>query len=54
MIKVPDKYVSLYTTDKFINLVTGGRGGAKSFNIALFLLRLTYEKVTLYYTHVIQ
>ncbi len=44
MIKVPDKYVSLYTTDKFINLVTGGRGGAKSFNIALFLLRLTYEK----------
>jgi PBSX family phage terminase large subunit len=44
MIKVPAEFQSLYTTDKFINLVTGGRGGTKSFNVALFLLRLTYEE----------
>lgn len=44
MIQVPPEYQSLYTTKKFITLVTGGRGSTKSFNVALFLLRLTYEK----------
>lgn len=44
MIKVPDKYKTLYTTDKPIILITGGRGSAKSFNATTFAERLTFEK----------
>jgi len=44
MLKVPEEFKSLYTSPKSIHLVTGGRGSAKSFNVALFILRLTYEK----------
>lgn len=44
MIKVPECYKPIYTTDKPIILLTGGRGSAKSFNIATFTKRLTYEK----------
>lgn len=44
MLKVPEEYKSLYTSPKPIQLITGGRGSAKSFNVALFFVRLTYEK----------
>ncbi|HEX4888571.1 MAG TPA: phage terminase large subunit [Luteibaculaceae bacterium] len=43
IIKVPDVYRPLYTTQKPIILLTGGRGSAKSFNLNLWLKRLTYE-----------
>lgn len=37
-------YDPLYTnSDKFITLVTGGRGSAKSFNVTTFIQRLTFE-----------
>lgn len=39
------KYDPLYTnTDKFIILITGGRGSAKSFNATTFIERLTFTK----------
>ncbi len=44
MITVTDKYKPLYNTDKPIILITGGRGGAKSFQASLFLKRLTYKR----------
>ncbi|MDR1652499.1 MAG: phage terminase large subunit [Prevotellaceae bacterium] len=45
MIKIQDVYFPLYTNkDKFIILVTGGRGSGKSFNIAAFIERLSFEK----------
>jgi len=44
MLQVPTKYKHLYTTDKPIILVTGGRGSAKSFNTSLFIKRLSYEE----------
>jgi PBSX family phage terminase large subunit len=44
VLKVPDCYKPLYTSDKPIILITGGRASAKSFNASLFLKRLTYEK----------
>lgn len=44
MLKVPTEYKSLYTSKKLIQLITGGRGSIKSFSVALFILRLTYEK----------
>lgn len=44
ILKVNDKFKPLYTTDKKIIIVTGGRGSGKSFNTSLFLKRLTYEK----------
>lgn len=44
MIKVQNPYKELYTTKKPIILLTGGRGGGKSFNAALFCKRLTYQK----------
>ena len=38
-------YHPLYTNkDKFIVLITGGRGSGKSFEVARFLERLTFEK----------
>ena len=43
MIHVQDKFKTLYQTDKKIILLTGGRGGAKSFNASTFLERLTFE-----------
>lgn len=43
MIEVPEVYNPLYLTDKPIILITGGRGGAKSFCVATFIKRLTYE-----------
>ncbi len=43
-IPVSEKFHPLYTTDKPIILITGGRGSAKSFNTSLFAKRLTYEK----------
>ena len=37
-------YHPLYTdTDKFIILITGGRGSGKSFNVSAFVERLTFE-----------
>jgi PBSX family phage terminase large subunit len=42
-IPVNDVYKPLYTSTKPIILLTGGRGGAKSFNGSLFIKRLTYE-----------
>jgi phage terminase large subunit len=43
-IKVNPKYRPLYTNkDKFIFLVTGGRGSAKSFNVSTFTERLSFE-----------
>jgi phage terminase large subunit len=43
-IEVPDEYIPLWESDKFFNLITGGRGSTKSFNVAFFLLMLTFEK----------
>jgi len=43
-IKINPKYKPLYTvTNKFIFLVTGGRGSAKSFNVSTFIERLSFE-----------
>lgn len=44
MIKIPPKYKELYTTDKPIILITGGRGSAKSFNATTFAERLSFEQ----------
>lgn len=45
MITVQDKYKELYSdTEKFIILITGGRGSAKSYNASTFVERLTFEK----------
>ena len=44
MIKTQSVYDPLYQTNKRIILLTGGRGGAKSFNASTFLERLTFEK----------
>lgn len=44
-IKINPKYESLYSVeDKFIFLVTGGRGSAKSFNVSTFIERLSFEE----------
>lgn len=44
MIIPQDIYRPLYENkDKFIILVTGGRGSGKSFNVAAFIARLTFE-----------
>lgn len=43
-IVVPDPYLKLYTTKKPIILITGGRRSGKSFNVSLFLKRLSYER----------
>ncbi len=45
MIAVQPVYYPLYTNkDKFIILITGGRGSGKSFNASAFIERLTFEK----------
>jgi phage terminase, large subunit, PBSX family len=45
MIQVQPVYEPLYENeDKFIILVTGGRGSAKSFNVSTFLERLSFEE----------
>ena len=44
MIVPQEIYYPLYTdTDKFIILITGGRGSGKSFNASTFIERLTFE-----------
>jgi len=44
MIEPQAAYLPLYTNrDKFIVLVTGGRGSAKSFNLSTFIERLTFD-----------
>mgnify|MGYP002611224750 FL=1 len=44
MIEPQATYHPLYTdTDKFIILITGGRGSGKSFNASTFIERLTFE-----------
>lgn len=43
-LEVPPKFKILYTTQKPIILVTGGRAGTKSFNVALFISRLLFER----------
>ena len=42
-IELLPEYAPLYSTDKRYILLTGGRGSAKSFHVADFLLKLTYE-----------
>lgn len=45
-------YHPLYTDkEKFIILVTGGRGSGKSYNISAFIERLTFEKTSEQVTH---
>lgn len=44
MIETQPVYDILYTTNKRVILITGGRGGAKSFNVSTFLERLTFEE----------
>jgi phage terminase large subunit len=44
LIKVSEPYHPLYLSKKPIILITGGRGSGKSFQTALFLKRLTYQK----------
>ena len=44
-IKTQEIFNPLYTNkDKFIILVTGGRGSSKSYNITTFAERLSFEK----------
>lgn len=43
MIAIQPSYYPLYTSDKFITLITGGRGSAKSFNSSTFIERLSFE-----------
>lgn len=44
MIVPQEIYHPLYTDDeKFIILITGGRGSGKSFNASTFIERLTFE-----------
>lgn len=43
-IKVPKHFHELYTTDKPIILLTGGRGSGKSFTASTYTKRLTYER----------
>lgn len=44
MIKTLDPYIPLYENkDKFIILITGGRGSSKSFSVGTFIERLTFE-----------
>ena len=48
MIVPQEIYHPLYTdTDKFIILITGGRGSGKSFNASTFIERLTFEMTPL-------
>ncbi|MCU7583616.1 PBSX family phage terminase large subunit, partial [Riemerella anatipestifer] len=43
-IKTQEVYNPLYTNkDKFIILLTGGRGSAKSYNATTFVERLSFE-----------
>lgn len=42
-IKISEKYQPLYTSDDSLIIVTGGRGSGKSFAIADYACRLTYE-----------
>lgn len=45
MIEVQPVYNPLYENDdKFITLITGGRGSGKSFNASAFIERLTFEQ----------
>ena len=45
MIHPQDIYRPLYENkDKFITLVTGGRGSGKSFNVSTFIERLSYVR----------
>lgn len=45
MIQVQPPYKPLYTDkEKFIILITGGRGSGKSFNASTFIERLSFEK----------
>lgn len=45
MIEIQPPYEPLYSNkDKFITLITGGRGSAKSFNGMTFVQRLLFEK----------
>lgn len=44
MIQPQSVYLPLYTNrDKFIIIITGGRGSGKSFNVSTFIERLTFE-----------
>ncbi len=42
-VEINSKFKPLYTSKKRYFLLTGGRGSSKSFSIADYLLRLTYE-----------
>ena len=49
MIVPQEIYHPLYTdTEKFIILITGGRGSGKSFNASTFIERLTFEMTPVY------
>ena len=43
-VKVNNKFRALYTSKKRYFFISGGRGSGKSYSIADFLLRLTYER----------
>jgi len=42
-LELPSKFKPLYKSDTRYYVITGGRGSAKSFNVALFTLLLSYE-----------
>lgn len=44
MVKLINKFKSLYTNNTRYYVLTGGRGSAKSFHVADFLLKLSYEQ----------
>jgi len=41
---INDKYKSLWTTDKTLSIVTGGRGSGKTFSTIIFLIYLSFER----------
>lgn len=43
-LSVPNHFREIYTTDKPIILITGGRGSGKSFTVSTFTKRLSYEQ----------
>jgi phage terminase large subunit len=42
-IQIPQKFKPLYAHDQRYTVITGGRGGTKSFSVACFLVMLTFK-----------
>lgn len=44
MLKINDKYKSLFNNDKRYNIISGGRGSGKSYAVAMYLVMCTFDK----------